>query len=202
LHSSPNSSARRSALVGCGNLSAQRGFTLAELMVVVVIAGALAVTAVAAMRSHIDSSRSVEALTMVQSIRGAQERYRSEQGVYLDVSQEGGFYPQDPAQPGVGENKRSFFYSPSDDSHPDNARWTELLPTAPGPVRFGYMTNAGAPGVAMTTPAYDVSNHAWPTTTEPWFVIQAVGDVDDDDAVSYYLASSINGEVFRHNDGE
>jgi type II secretory pathway pseudopilin PulG len=171
-------------------------------MVVVVITGALAVAAVSVMNAHIASARSTEGLTMVQSIRAAEERYRSEHGLYLDVSREGGFYPDDPATTNQGSKKRNFLYAVGDDTHPDNARWIELLPTSPGLVRFGYMVNAGLPGQAMTTPVYDVSGLDWPVPNEPWYVIQAVSDLDEDGVLGYDVASSLNGEVFQSNAGE
>jgi prepilin-type N-terminal cleavage/methylation domain-containing protein len=178
------------------------GFTLVELMVVVVIAGGLAVAAVTVMNSHVSSSKSIEGLTMVQSIRAAEERYRSEHGLYLDVSTEGGFYPDDPATTNAGSSKRNFLFAVGDDTHPDNSRWVELLPTTPGPVRFGYLVNAGLPGGTMTSPAYDVPGLDWPAVNEPWFVIQAVSDLDEDGVLGYFVASSLNGEVFRQHEGE
>jgi prepilin-type N-terminal cleavage/methylation domain-containing protein len=178
------------------------GFTLVELMVVVAIAAGLAVAAIAAMNAQISSSQSIEGLTMVQSIRAAQERHRSEHGLYLDVSVAGGFYPDDPATTNAGSSKRNFLFAVGDDSHPDNARWVELLPTTSGPVRFGYLVNAGLPGAAMTATAYDVEGLEWPPANEPWYVIQAVSDLDEDGVLGYYVASSLNGEVFREREGE
>lgn len=170
-------------------------------MVVVVIAGALAMAAVAAMNQHIDDSRAIEGVTMVQSIRAAQERYRAEQGQYLDVSTQGSFYPDDPS--GSGGQKRSFYHGIDDDGHADNPRWHALGPTVAGPVRFGYLSNAGRPYTTMTAPVFEVAGFdGWPAATEPWYVIQAVGDLDEDGVVSYYVASSINGEVVRVNEGE
>jgi prepilin-type N-terminal cleavage/methylation domain-containing protein len=178
-----------------------RGFTLVELLVVVVIAATLSLLAVALMNSHLQSSKSVEGLTMVQSIRAAQERYRSENGTYLDVSSEGGFYPDEPTELS-GDEKRAFFYGVGDDTHADNGRWLQLLPTAPGPVRMGYLTNAGAPGRAMTEPEFEVPGLVWPDPTEPWYVIQAVSDLDADGVQGVFIASSLNGEVYRLNEGE
>jgi hypothetical protein len=138
---------------------------------------------------------------MIQSIRAAEERYRSEHGAYLDVSTEGGFYPDEPSA-STGPDKRGFFYGPGDDTHPDNGRWLELLPTAPGPVRMGYLVNAGPPGQAMTEPQFEVPGLEWPDPTEPWYVIQAVSDLDGDGVQGAFIASSANGEVYRLNEGE
>ncbi len=178
-----------------------RGFTLTEVMVVVVISSILALAAVSSLRKHISSSRTIEGLTMVQSIRAAQERYKAQNGVYLDVSLSGTWYPRDPTG-AIGRTKTTFFQPPEDGAHPDNTNWLTLNPTVAGPVMFGYRTSAGLPGDTMTAPAQTVSGLSWPSTTEPWYVIQALGDADGDGITAFYLASSVNGEVFRQNEGE
>jgi hypothetical protein len=94
----------------------------------------------------------------------------------------------------------SFFAAPGD-SRPDAAAWLQLRPTVAGPVRFGYLVNAGAPDVAIPTPAAGpVVN--WPAPPDNWYLIQARGDTDGDGTLSYYLASNLNGEVFTQNHGE
>ena len=64
----------------------RRAFTLVELMVVVMLVGILATVGIVMFRRWIFHTRSVEAIGMVQSIRVAQERWRSETGGYMDVS--------------------------------------------------------------------------------------------------------------------
>ena len=56
----------------------QAGFTLAELMAVVIIVGVLSVVGVTYFRRHALASKVTEAQAMVQSIRAAEERYRAE----------------------------------------------------------------------------------------------------------------------------
>jgi type II secretory pathway pseudopilin PulG len=170
-------------------------------MVVVVIAGTLAMIGVATLKRQMSSSRATEAMTMIQSIRAAQEQNRSTQGVYLDVSQSGTWYPWDPAA-SANRGKQTTFFQGIGGSHPDNARWLALNPTAPGPTRFGYQTTAGLPGDPMTAPAITVPGLTWPTPNEPWYVIQAVADADADGEVAFFLASSINGEVYHEHLGE
>lgn len=178
-----------------------RGFTLVELMVVVVIAGILATIGVSAVNKHLTASRGVEALAMIQSIRSAQEAHRALNGVYLDVSQ-AGWFPRDPSLNGVGKLKTTFYQSSGAGGHEDNARWLELNPNVAGPVLAGYQTNAGLPGEAMTEPAIAVESLQWPETTEPWYVIQAVADANADGKVAFFLASSLNGEVYRSSEFE
>src|SRR5690606_8311590 len=66
--------------------NASRAFTLVELMVVVAIVGVLATIGITLFRKHVDSSRSIEAINMIQSIRAAHERWRAETQRYLRVS--------------------------------------------------------------------------------------------------------------------
>jgi prepilin-type N-terminal cleavage/methylation domain-containing protein len=63
------------------------GFTLVEAMIVVVVAGVLAVLAVTAYRRWVQTAYLSEAQDMVKSIRAAQESFRAENGGYLNVSQ-------------------------------------------------------------------------------------------------------------------
>lgn len=177
-----------------------RAFTLVELMVVVVIVGILATVAVVALRRLIQGSHSAEALSMIQSIRAAEERWRSEHLVYLDVSTSGTWYPVDPSTVSGGRRKTTFFGT---GSHADDARWKLLSPTVPGPVEFGYQVRAGMPGQAMTAPAITIpSGFAWGTPTEHWYVIQAKGDADRDGTAAFFMASSLKADIFRQNEGE
>lgn len=177
-----------------------RGVTLVELMVVVTIVGILSVVMVRSLTKHADASRTVEALTMVQSVRAAQERHRAMNLVYLDVSQSDTWYPRNPIPAGIGRDRMAFYLP--DGAHPDGERWVSLNPTVGGPVQFGYMTRSGLAGETMTEPAVAVPELVWPATTDAWYVIQAVADADGDGDFAYYLASSVNGEVYRANEGE
>lgn len=186
----------------CPTPARERGFTLVELMTVVVIAGVLAAIAFASLRQHVSAAWGAEALNMVQSIRAAEERWRSEHMMYLDVSTDDSWYPRDPR--GAPRNSRqAFYYAPEDDTHEDGDEWLQLRPTAPGPVRFGYLVNAGPADVNMTAAAAPGPAATWPTPPrDNWYVIQAIGDPDGDGVVSYYRASSLDGDVFAVNHGE
>ncbi len=178
-----------------------QGFTLVELMVVVVITGILASLGFAALNKHVSAAWGAEALNMVQSIRAAQERWRSEHMMYLDVSSEDTWYPKDPTDVANRGQQHSFFYPPGGGPD-DNEKWLLLRPTVSGPVRFGYLVNAGAAGVAMTVPAEGPAV-TWPADPpDNWYVIQAIGDTDSDGVHSHYLASSLDGEVETQNHGE
>jgi type II secretory pathway pseudopilin PulG len=168
-------------------------------MVVVTIVGILAVIGLVAFRGHIYSSKSVEALAMVQSIRAAQERWRAENMVYLNVSQSGAYYPVDPST--VPCRQQRAFHTGATDG--DARAWQLLNPTVAGPVEFGYRTTAGSPNGAITSDArVTVPGLTWPTPTQHWYIIEAVNDIDDDGVLAYFLASSFTGEVYRQNEGE
>jgi prepilin-type N-terminal cleavage/methylation domain-containing protein len=179
-----------------------RGFTLVELMTVVVIMGVLAVLGGFSLRKHLSASKSIEALNMIQSIRGAQERWRAEHMVYFNVTIQGGWYPQDPTSSAGKGKERSFFFPPGSTTNLDSDRWLMLRPTVSRPVQFGYRTNAGVSGSTMTDPAVAIPGYSWPEHGENWYVIQALGDTDWDGNPCYFLASSLDGEVAQVNDGE
>src|SRR5262245_61103670 len=108
----------------------QRGFTLPELMAVVAIMGLLATIALSKFSGQMRASKTGEATAVVQAIRAAEERYRSENQVYL-ADDSTTFYPTS----GVGDTRASF----TAPSHTDYAAiWQKLKPTVDRPVGFGY----------------------------------------------------------------
>ncbi|MEI9950869.1 MAG: prepilin-type N-terminal cleavage/methylation domain-containing protein [Pseudomonadota bacterium] len=155
-----------------------RGFTLVELLGVVVITGVLSVLAVAGFRRHMQSARGTEAVAVIQAIRSAQESYMAENHVYLNVSTSSGglsWYPQL-----TQSKKRSTFVA---DGHPDFARWQQLAPSVKETVMFGYLVNAGVPGTVI--PSLQVTAAPVFIAAQPldWYVIQARGDVNEDGVV-------------------
>ena len=175
--------------------SVLRAFTMVELMVVVVIVGVLAVVGIAVLRGYIHNSKAAEATAMIQSIRAAEERWKSETTTYLDVSSSiTSWYPM--AVP--GSTKYHWVQSTGNDF----ARWQLLNATAPGPVQCGYAVVAGPPG--EQPPALSLNDPpTWPAAPAyPWYVIQAMADVDEDGVAARYAASSFTGEVASENEGE
>ena len=172
-------------------------------MVVVTIAGILATLAFVSLRRHSSASKRVEPLSMVQSIRAAQERYRAQYMLYLNVSTDNNWYPRSVLD-AANRYKVGSFLLPPEEGHPDNARWLDLRPTSIGNVQFGYITKAGVAGQTPPAPSSPTgfTGFAWPVATDNWYVIEALGDTDWDGTRASYLAGSITGAVMRVNDGE
>jgi type IV pilus assembly protein PilA len=173
-----------------------RGFTLVELMAVVAIVAVLATLATYGVNKYIQSSKSSEAIQMLGAIKAAQEQYRAETFTYKDVS--GGqskltYYPQkDP-----GKNAAAWG-APTD---PEGIAYRELGVSADAPVRFVYGCAAGSGNVGIPAPGMTVAN--WPQTIQqPWYVVQARGDLDGDKIESIFVSSSFTSRIFTDKEGE
>jgi prepilin-type N-terminal cleavage/methylation domain-containing protein len=174
----------------------ERGFTLIEVLTVVVIVGVLATLAVYGVRKYVFASKSSEAMTMITSIKANQEAYKDETYAYLNVSQ-GSFprlYPN--------ETPGAFKAAWSNPTHPDFARWQQLGVDANGPVAFGYAVAAGAAGTAPPTLTTDQNLNYPVAPTEPWYVVVAQADHNDDDVLSLFVSSSFTREVYVEKEDE
>ena len=163
-------------------------------MVVVVITGILAGIGFASLKKQSSAAWHAEGLSMVQCIRAAEESWRAEHMMYLDVSSSDEWYPTDPRKtPG---QLSSFYFEPGTGKHLNQDAWLELRPAVSGPVRFGYLANAGHADEKMTPASKPGPDVTWPQPPDNWFVIQAIGDTDGNGSCVYYRASSLSGEVF------
>jgi type IV pilus assembly protein PilA len=184
--------AAQAALPGL-RAAARRGFTLVELLAVVAMVGILSVIAMVGYRKYLAASHSSEAFTVIQAIRGGQEQIRAETLVYLSCSSSlTDYYPH--AAPDT--NRYHFVLATP------HACWSQLNVRPDGPVRYVYATVAGGSGTAVPSVADMVPAPTWPTPTEPWYVVKAVGDLDGDGTRSVFLASSFGNETRSHNETE
>jgi type IV pilus assembly protein PilE len=63
-------------------MKANRGLTLIELMIVIVIVGILAAIAIPAYTNYMQRARRVDAKTALEHLRASQEMFRAERGFY------------------------------------------------------------------------------------------------------------------------
>jgi prepilin-type N-terminal cleavage/methylation domain-containing protein len=172
-----------------------RGFTLVELLTVVAIVGVLATIAVILVSRHVRAGKSVEAISIISSIRTAQEAYRAETGSYLNVTQTAEWYPKLPD----GDTRLSFALP--DGAHVDAPRWRQLGVSRTDGTRFGFRAYAGSAGpvnVTLSTTGLTFAN-----ARDFWYVIEASGDLTDSSPeLSLYVASSHNNELYVENEGE
>lgn len=174
----------------------QRGYTLVELLTVVVIVGVLATLATIGVRKYVQASKSSEALQMIQSIKSAQEAYKAETFSYCSVSSSlTDYYPAAP-----DKNKHSWDKALSDARY---KKWLELGVRTTAPVLFGYATVAGGPTDTPPQPGDLTQTIAYPDPPgQPWYVVVAAGDRDGDGVKSVYVSTSFVGEVTVENPDE
>lgn len=178
---------------GVFRCAGRRGFTLGELMAVVAIVGVLATVALVGYRRYISSARSTEAAWMINGIRSAQESYRAETLMYLNVSGSlDSYYPM------TTPSAKKYAWGGGNDAIAD--RWRILNVTTDGPVMFGYATIAGGPG-EVTASGLAITADI-PDATEPWYIIQAKGDVDGNGVFSHCIATSMSNQLIWDNEGE
>lgn len=160
--------------------SSTAGFTLVELMVVIVIVSVLSAIAIPAFRNYLQRSRTTEAITFLGEIKERQTAYRGEFGQYCAVSGSafGTWAPR--ATPDAD----SFQWTV-----PAGSPWNQLGARPDGYVRFVYATIAGNPG---TTPA-GIPGY---TGADFWFVSEALGDLDSDGTQCMFENYSASNSIF------
>ena len=169
---------------------------MVELLAVVTMIGILAALAVAGYRNYLNRARTSDAKAIIAAIRIAQENYHAETLSYLNCSSDlGDYYPAEP-----NGRKRHW----KNDSNADYSLWMTLNVTVDSPTSYGFAVVAGQPG--ENPPQPDIGNGnaiPWPDpTTEPWYVVQAAGDADNDGTFAIVAGSSFSGELVTFEETE
>jgi type IV pilus assembly protein PilA len=187
-----------------------RGFTLVEMMIVVVIVGVLATLAVVGYRKLVNSSHVSEATSMVQNIRLAQEAYHSETQQYANISTgipsgatptaSGILYPGNPKY-GI----QTAWGAACTAICGKNWDWNMLPLHVDAPVLFGYATIAGP---ANTTPAVTTLTVNGKSVSLPspspvdWYVVGAEADLDGDSTTTTNVfGTSWTNQIWVSNEG-
>ena len=181
-------------MVGNGRTAKQRGFTLVELLAVVVMVGVLATLAVFAVRKYVFVAKASEAYSMITAIRAAEEAYRDETFAYLDVTGAG----LQPLYPNATPNATKWHWK--NPANPVYAQWERLGVDSTTAVQYGYAVTAGT-GACNVDPGTEHTFN-WPATNEPWYVVVAVGDRDEDGIQSRVVASSFTSELYVEHEEE
>jgi type IV pilus assembly protein PilA len=175
-----------------------RGFTLAELLIVVAMIGVMAALATVGYRRYLHSAQASEAKAMIQGIRGAEETYKAEMLTYLSCSSSlTNYYPN------LAPNDSKWNWV--NPNHGDYANWQRLNVSSDGPVRFGYIVVAGIGGAVPTPPQMTNLPTGWPPVPnpgQPWYVVLAAGDRDNNKIFAYFLSSSFSSEIGTENETE
>jgi type IV pilus assembly protein PilA len=186
----------------------QRGFTLVEMAVVVVIIGILAVLAIVGYKKLIASAHTSEATHMVSAIRVAQEAYHAETQTYASPSTSlalGALYPaQTPGSFKTGWGGPCGWCA-STPTVPANIAWQVIPIHADGAVMYGYASQGGPAG-AVGSVAPTVNGQATVTfpanSTTDWYTISAIGDTDANGIYSAVIGQSWTNDLFTFFDGE
>jgi prepilin-type N-terminal cleavage/methylation domain-containing protein len=184
-----------------------RGFTLVELMIVVLVVGVLAVVAYAGYHKFIVASRLTEAQNVLAGIKMRQEGYRAETGSYLNVSKKleangtsfGALYPHCLN----GQTPGAYNIAWGGGACGGNCcvnDFGKLRVEVNAPTYYGYSTVADT----SSMPAVSINGAAmtWPAPTGSWFAASAVGDPDGNQIYSTVLITSFDNEVRIDNYGE
>ena len=176
-----------------------QGYSLMELMIVVVITGVLAALAIPTFGSYVQKSRTSEATQFLGVIKLKQEGYRAEFGTYLvcrgakDIGDIPSTYT--PGDAGKMKNAASFEFTGA-----QIQCFNDLGAKPDGPVRFGYGWAAGTPG-EMSAAIKNALN-LQDTDVDHYFVAHATADLDGDGKAVVFELTNFTKNVFIMDDAD
>lgn len=165
--------------------NAQRGFTLVEVMVVVVILGVLAKLAIPAWTDQSNKSKARSEVNAVLAELAAKElQYHQDNNAYLTATA----CPAAPAQ--AGQDASSCLAS--------GTAWTKLRVALPE--KTLYCSYAITTGTSSQTPS-PPSPFTMPAQATSWYYIVATCDMDGKSTNSSYFTSSYDAKIQASNEG-
>jgi prepilin-type N-terminal cleavage/methylation domain-containing protein len=180
----------------------ERGFTLIELMITVAIIAVLALLAGVGYARWIRTSKTGEATAMLSAIKGAEESYKAETYRYLDVSGSPGGTSIPSFYPTTSPNDQRATWNPTACiATPICSKFVQLnisADNASAGVYYRYGVTAGA----ATGAAFVFDGRQYPVANDPWFVVKAWGDLNNDGNPAYYWTSSMDSNVWSTNPDE
>jgi general secretion pathway protein G len=169
------------------------GFTLVEVMVVVVIIGIISALAVSMLYKRAYEASVPDAIVVMKTLGAAEEQYRALNQVYYDVPDGSQWYPTIAAV----NQKRSFWMATRAANDAKSNDWYRLGPDIRQPVEFEFRVDAGNPG---DDPKTDLGSTGIKLPAAPpvdiWYLVQARGRVEQGSSPLCYLAlASWSSEV-------
>jgi prepilin-type N-terminal cleavage/methylation domain-containing protein len=165
----------------------EHGFTLVELMTVVIIVGILATLATYGVRKYVMEAKKAEASSMLVQIRAAEEAYKDETFEYDGLGDFDTWHPVN--NPGTG--KRSW---QTTTPNAMTAVMNSLGVMPDGAVTYSYAVVARASGAAPSIPT--VKSWSFPNATGPFYIAMAKADLDGDGTFTYALSHSDTAEIY------
>jgi prepilin-type N-terminal cleavage/methylation domain-containing protein len=158
--------------------SPRAGFTLVELMIVVVIIFILAALGTTGFRRWIAKARTTEAVSMLAEMNSKEQTYRMEFGTFLPLRADGNVTSPSPDEPAaaffpISPNAASFESARNAVSVADSSQWPsswKAVGISPRDTSLycTYMTNAGAAGQAVPAGA-TYGTRLVAGVAAPWF---------------------------------
>jgi prepilin-type N-terminal cleavage/methylation domain-containing protein len=186
------------------------GFTLVELMIVVVVLGILATIAGVGYRRYVARARIGEAVAMLAEMSSKEQLYFLEFAAYLPLRADNAvttdepvaaFYPVSPSDGAFYSSRLATSIKPTT-AWPQSWRSVGLRPKAEA-LYCTYMLNAGAAG-AVPTGAYGAL--MLPTAPAPWYYALAACNLDGDPgfpaAVTTFGITSTSPALRSFNEGK